>query len=210
MKGQKIPLILCPLIIPFYRCYKYAMKKSRFIFGFTLVELMITIAIASILLAVAAPSFTSLVSANTAKNAADRLLDGLAYARSEAVTRSTDVIVCSKNSISNTCSGTSQWTDGWLIYIEGAGTIDLDGEVNGGGNADDLLLRVEDLGGFNLSDDATAIAATVTYNSVGEASTIEVSFLGANEDASSGRNVIVSAQGATSMDKSAVHLIKKI
>lgn len=207
MKGQKIPLILCPLIIPFYRCYKYAMKKSRFIFGFTLVELMITIAIASILLAVAAPSFTSLVSANAAKNAADRLLDGLAYARSEAVTRSTDVIVCSKNSISNTCSGTGQWTDGWLIYIEGAGAIDLDGEVNGGGNADDLLLRVEDLGGFNLSDDATAIAATVTYNSVGEASAIEISFLGANEDASSGRNVIVSAQGAASADEGAVHLI---
>jgi type IV fimbrial biogenesis protein FimT len=179
------------------------MKKNSFIVGFTLVELMVTVAIASVLLAIAAPNFLSLSSSNSAKNAANRLLDSLAYARSEAVTRSVNVTVCSKAIGSNTCAGANVWVGGWLIYIEGAGTLDLDAE--GAGNGDDLLLRVEDLSSLNLNANAIADGNTLIYDAVGEANTaMQISFMGEDGNAAEGRNISISVQGTASIDEGAV------
>jgi type IV fimbrial biogenesis protein FimT len=169
------------------------MKKLPYVYGFTLVELLITLAIASILLAVATPSFTSLISSNAAGNAAARLQDSLAHARSEAVSRSTDVVVCSKSSGTNTCSTLNTWVDGWLIYIEGAGADSADAEVIG----DDLILKVEGLN-LNLNAVSGSSAAALTYNSLGEASAITISFIGGSDVAADGTDIAVSAQGLLS------------
>ncbi|MBI3901542.1 MAG: GspH/FimT family pseudopilin [Nitrosomonadales bacterium] len=59
--------------------------------GFSAIELMVGIVIVSILLALAAPSFSSWVSNNRIRAAGESMLNGLQLARSEAVRRNTQI-----------------------------------------------------------------------------------------------------------------------
>lgn len=61
--------------------------------GFTLIELMITIAVAAILITIAIPSFKSIISGNNVTNTYYDLMAALRTARSEAVTRGAPVSV---------------------------------------------------------------------------------------------------------------------
>lgn len=62
--------------------------------GFTLVELMVTVAVAAILLALATPSFTSLINSNRLAGAANEMVGVLQTARMEAVRLNRTVSVC--------------------------------------------------------------------------------------------------------------------
>src|SRR5665811_2311457 len=62
------------------------MPKSR---GFSLIELMATVAVMGILAAVAIPSFQTWVQNSQVRNAAESIANGLQKARAEAVTRNT-------------------------------------------------------------------------------------------------------------------------
>lgn len=61
--------------------------------GFTLIELMVTIAVAAILLAIATPSFTSIINSNRLTGAANEMVATLQAARMEAVRLNTTVNV---------------------------------------------------------------------------------------------------------------------
>jgi type IV fimbrial biogenesis protein FimT len=63
--------------------------------GFTLVELMVTVAVAAILMAIATPSFTSIINSNRLTSAANEMVATLQTARMEAVRLNTTVKVCS-------------------------------------------------------------------------------------------------------------------
>ncbi len=74
-------------------------------------ELMVTIAIAGMLLSVAIPSFTSIISSNRLTTYANELVTALNLARSEAVKRGIQVTVRSK--------GTStHWESGWDVFVD--------------------------------------------------------------------------------------------
>lgn len=75
--------------------------------GFTLIELMITVAIAAILLMIAVPSFQHAISNTNLDRAQNDLLATLHYARTEAVTRGTSVAVAASSS--------GDWADGWKV-----------------------------------------------------------------------------------------------
>lgn len=60
------------------------MKKTK---GFTLVELMVVVALVGVLAAIALPSFLQSIRANTVKSKADELAAFLRYARTESVTK---------------------------------------------------------------------------------------------------------------------------
>lgn len=62
--------------------------------GFTLVELMVVLAVLAVLAGIAFPNFQSLLASTRLTTAANEVLLGLNYARSEAVRRNTTVYFC--------------------------------------------------------------------------------------------------------------------
>jgi type IV fimbrial biogenesis protein FimT len=100
--------------------------------GFTLIELMITVAIVSILAGIAVPSFREMLRQNRATSLANDLAGSLNLARSEAIKRGTQVTVCKSGNITNaspTCDATTTttWQNGWLIFEDKSttGTFDV-------------------------------------------------------------------------------------
>lgn len=94
--------------------------------GFTLIELMVAIAILAILLSIGIPSFQNLVLNNRIASQANQLMTALNYARSEAVKRGAPATVCSTND-GKACAGSTNWTSGWLVFADanGNGTVDV-------------------------------------------------------------------------------------
>jgi type IV fimbrial biogenesis protein FimT len=82
--------------------------------GFTLMELLVTMAVASILAAVAVPAFNNFVQNDRDIGQLNSLVSSLNYARSEAVKRDSSVTVCPSTD-GATCSGGSNWAGGWVV-----------------------------------------------------------------------------------------------
>lgn len=87
--------------------------------GFTLVELMVTLAIAVVLITMAAPVLTGFLARSQMSAAANELTDAMQLARMEAVSRNTCVSVCRRaDSGAAQCAGeTGSWDAGWLVYL---------------------------------------------------------------------------------------------
>ncbi len=82
--------------------------------GFTLIELIVSIAILAILLSLAAPAFTSFIASQRLKTAASNLQSFLLTARSEALKRNANVTLAPIQA--------GQWNTGWTIK-DSAGTV---------------------------------------------------------------------------------------
>ncbi|MDR2614572.1 MAG: GspH/FimT family pseudopilin [Candidatus Accumulibacter sp.] len=78
--------------------------SSRLPRGFTLIELVIGISILSILIAMAAPSFSRWIMNMGIRGTAGSLLDGLQLARSEALRRNTTVRFQLTSTLGNDCA----------------------------------------------------------------------------------------------------------
>jgi type IV fimbrial biogenesis protein FimT len=81
--------------------------------GFTLLELLVALAIAAIVFAVAVPSVGGYVAEQRVHARADALLRALERARSEAIKRATRVDVCPGSG--NCLAGALPWEGGWII-----------------------------------------------------------------------------------------------
>lgn len=87
--------------------------------GFTMVELMITVAILAILVALAVPSFTSMINSSRLAAQANELVASLQLARGEAVRRNARVTVCRSTDGTNCIVGTGQGS--WLTFADANG-----------------------------------------------------------------------------------------
>lgn len=131
----------------------WAMAQNR---GFTLVELMMTLLIAAILLGVAVPNFSSLVESNRVTAATNELVGALNAARSEAVRRGRDVVICASDDGAD-CGAAGGWQDGWIIF----------GDDNGDGSmtAGESIVRV--VSGFSVQLSLTGSQTNLQFGSDG-------------------------------------------
>ena len=93
------------------------MKKRHFYKGFTLVELVVTLAVASIILSIAVPSFRNMIQNNRATTYANQFIADLSLARIEAIKRGETVYMTSVG---------SNWNDGWRIWVDADGDDNYD------------------------------------------------------------------------------------
>lgn len=100
--------------------------------GFTLYELIVTLAVASIIAAFGVPGFQNFMQNSRSVAHTNDLVTALNLARSEATRRGTPVQVCA-SSDNATCSGSNDWSTGWIVRTP-AGDVLRAWPARSGGN----------------------------------------------------------------------------
>jgi type IV fimbrial biogenesis protein FimT len=83
--------------------------------GFSVIELMVTVSILAILVALATPSFRNFTSSTRVTTANNDLVTALNLARSESTRRSVPVTVCA-SADGTTCGDNTNWASGWIVF----------------------------------------------------------------------------------------------
>ena len=129
--------------------------------GFTLPEIMIAILIAGVLLTIGMPRLNKVIEGRQLVGQATEVASALSFARAEATSRGSNVVICSSEDRS-TCSDDNDWSTGWIIYSD----------KNGDGIATDPteaeILKTE--GAMNGEVTLVADVTFLSFNQSGEAS----------------------------------------
>jgi type IV fimbrial biogenesis protein FimT len=95
------------------------LARSRRRGGFTLVELMVTVAVAAIVVAMGVPSFLRALARHAILAHAEELQDAVRIGRNEAMKRSGPVLLCRTEAASpGHCAGTSGNWQTWLLFAD--------------------------------------------------------------------------------------------
>jgi type IV fimbrial biogenesis protein FimT len=171
--------------------------------GFTLVELMVVLVIASILAGAAVPSFTALAKSLRLSTASSNLFQSILLARSEAAKRHTRGALC-KSFDGATCSASGGWEQGWIVFH--------DANNNGKRDADEHIVeRVEAMpSGVRVSGNLN-VSKYISYSPTGESKMASGAFQAGtvtvcNVSAKGGdaREIVISAAGRPRTQKSKV------
>ncbi|MET0544497.1 MAG: GspH/FimT family pseudopilin, partial [Variovorax sp.] len=130
------------------------MRVSR---GFTLIELMVAIAVVAVLLAMALPSFRGTIRSNRLATTTNEFISSISLARSEAIRSSRGAAVCASTN-GTACGGT--WNDGWLVWTDVNGNAAID-------TGETVVRYVQ--GHANLSLTASGSATSIVFNGRGGA-----------------------------------------
>ena len=112
-----------------------------------MLELVVTLTIASVLLTVANSSMRTVQLDNGLSASADRLHGAMLLARSTAISANSKVIICQRNGLSFSCNDNGSWHDGWLVWA------DLDD--------DDLIEQVNQNGQQEIIASTTALPTDI-------------------------------------------------
>lgn len=109
-----------------------AMNKRQS--GFTTIELLITVVLAGVLIAMAAPSFSGLVANSRVADQTNELIGAMNLARSEAIRRNASLTLCRTATADSTdcLGGDANWQN-WILRTS-AGTVVRRGTFNNFGN----------------------------------------------------------------------------
>jgi type IV fimbrial biogenesis protein FimT len=141
---------------PEYRCLRFLPQA-----GFTIIEMMVTVVVASVLMAVAVPSMRNIIIGNRLTAQTNTLVATLQLARSEAIKRATPISVAPLGSSS---SATDWNVKGWQVFIDADGDGVLDsGEV--------VLSQTAATSADATYPKVTVSTSPLTYRANGSAST---------------------------------------
>ena len=136
--------------------------------GFNMVELLVVTTLASILMAIAVPSYRYVTNSSRVSTEINNLLGDMMLARAEAIRQGLAVTICPSTD-GATCGGVTvtDWSKGWIVFTDfnANGAVDTDAADN------DTVLRYQQK--FSGTDTLTTTNATnnyVTFNRDGFAS----------------------------------------
>ena len=132
--------------------------------GFSLTELVMTMAIVAILAAIGVPSFKYVTASNRIASEINGLLGDMQFARSQAVKEGQSVSVC-VSSNGTSCTGGSAWQNGWIVFLDANFNKQVDVA------AGEKIIRVQPP--FTGTDTFVASVnfTAITYNRMGYAPT---------------------------------------
>ena len=162
--------------------------------GFTLVELLLVIAVSAVLIGLAVPSMQSLVLGFRARTASDTLFASMALSRSEAIKRNTRTVLC-RSSDGLGCATSGGWEQGWIVFVDSRNN----GRVDPG---EAILLRQQALAPDIYLTPHFTVAGYISYTPLGWAQTVNGAMLMGNfmvcqksAGPVEGRKIVLSAAG---------------
>lgn len=159
--------------------------------GFTLIELIVTLAVAGITLAAAVPSFQETVMNNRRTTQLNAFVGMLNLARSEAIKRGGIVRLCKSSNLTS-CNNGTNWENGWLLFVDADnnGNVDLDADGN------PIVIRVHEAlaNGVTLRGNNN-VTNFISYRSSGFSNTNGTFTMCDSRGASDVRAVVVSSTG---------------
>jgi type IV fimbrial biogenesis protein FimT len=168
-----------------------AQCKARTSRGFTLIEMLITIAILTIVMAIAIPNFNT--GRSLVVNQAREFKSALNFARNEAVNLSRIVTLCPSDDASAAAPNCDEtWHNGWVVYID----------ENKDGDADDgevVRRHIALKGGVTIT--ANPVAASVSFDNQGFTDDASDFLFCSDADKASGRTVMLARSGRAMRSK---------
>lgn len=170
---------------------KAVSRKQR---GFTLVETMVTLSLATITAVAGLPALKDVSNAMRLNSASEGYFHSLMLARSEAIKRGARVVLC-KSADLQSCTTQGRWEQGWLVFHDANNNAKLDaGEI--------VLARQEALPqGVRLTGNQP-VASYVSYTSLGNTVTVGGGFQAGtftlcNQSAgqSNAREIVIASSG---------------
>lgn len=176
--------------------------------GLTLIELVVTIAIAAILVAVAVPNFQQSFVNNRLTTGANDLVAAMSTARAESIKRGARVSVCRTTDAKTCASGSADWSSGWIVFVDNTTAA---GNVTGVIDGTDETLRVfGTLTSMTMTAGAN-FASAVTYTPSGTASGVDsggnvnagndvftLCYMNGSTPSGNGRRISINATGRVS------------
>lgn len=107
------------------------------IHGYSIIELLSTLLLASILIAVGAPRLSTFFDGNRMVSNTNNLVSAIQIARNEAIKRGARVTVCKSanaDAVAPTCTIAGDWDQGWIVFVDIGANAQFDG-------ANDTILR---------------------------------------------------------------------
>ena len=127
--------------------------------GFSLIELLLALSVMAILVAVAIPAYSNMLTNHRLATQSNTFLGTLHFARSEAIKRNGRVVVC-KSLTGEACAASGNWQQGWIVFVDSNNNASLD-------EGETLLLRGQALAeGFFMTGNPP-VAAYVSYTPLG-------------------------------------------
>ena len=160
--------------------------------GFSLVELLVTVTLVAVLLAVGLPSYQSVTTSNRMAGEMNALMGDLQVARSEAVKQGSTVTICPTISTAApyACSNSGSWSGGWVIFAGASSAT----------SSSPLRLQTA-LGGTDvLQSNSSAVVKAVSFNRYGfSTNTGSITLNDANSTAERRRCAVISTAGHISL-----------
>ncbi len=146
--------------------------RTRFASGVTLIELLVTVAILAIILAIGVPSLREMQVRSQVGSITSEFANDVARARTEAITRNSCVDICTSINTANaltggtpTCAaaGNKNWQNGWIIFANPTCSTAQNNPTTNGST----LIAVRQTGDSNFQLESSDSLQRLTFESRG-------------------------------------------